>query len=259
MSDWQPDLYMQFKSERTQPSIDLVSKINQVKSKRIIDIGCGPGNSTQILAQKWPKAKIVGIDSSAAMIEKAQQDYPHQEWQIADAASFESDIKFDIVFSNAVIQWIPDHKKLLMKFHTLLSDEGVIAIQIPQFWDMPLGEIIKNTANDSRWKNQTDGVSDLFIIETYSFYYDILSDLFNSIELWETHYIHVLENHSAILEMIRSTGLKPYLERLTNEADKKAFETTVLEGIKKAYPLQKNGTVLLSFNRLFFIGRESLK
>lgn len=256
MSDWQPDLYLQFKSERTQPSIDLVSKINQVNPKRIIDIGCGPGNSTQILAQKWPKSKIVGIDSSASMIEKAKQDYPNQEWIIANASSYESEMKFDIVFSNAVIQWIPNHEELLIKFHNLLSDEGVVAVQVPQFWDMPLGKIIDNIANDTRWKDQTDGVSELLTIHNHSFYYDILSDLFNVIELWETHYIHVLENHLAILEMMRSTGLKPYLERLVNESDKKEFEEAVLNDIRKAYSIQKNGKVLLPFNRLFFMGRK---
>lgn len=256
MSDWQPDLYLQFKSERTQPSIDLVSKINQVNPKRIIDIGCGPGNSTQILAQKWPKSKIVGIDSSASMIEKAKQDYPDQEWVIANASSYESEMKFDIVFSNAVIQWIPNHEELLIKFHNLLSDEGVVAVQVPQFWDMPLGKIIDNIANDTRWKDQTDGVSELLTIHNHSFYYDILSDLFNVIELWETHYIHVLENHLAILEMMRSTGLKPYLERLVNESDKKEFEEAVLNDIRKAYSIQKNGKVLLPFNRLFFMGSK---
>jgi len=256
MSDWQPDLYLQFKSERTQPSIDLVSKINQVNPKRIIDIGCGPGNSTQILAQKWPKSKIVGIDSSASMIEKAKQDYPNQEWIIANASSYESEMKFDIVFSNAVIQWIPNHEELLIKFHNLLSDEGVVAVQVPQFWNMPLGKIIDNIANDTRWKDQTDGVSELLTIHNHSFYYDILSDLFNVIELWETHYIHVLENHLAIMEMMRSTGLKPYLERLVNESDKKEFEEAVLSDIRKAYPIQKNGKVLLPFNRLFFMGSK---
>ena len=257
MSDWQPELYMQFKSERTQPSIDLVSKLDQVGPKAIIDIGCGPGNSTQILANRWPKAKIMGIDSSASMIEKAKQDYPNQEWEIANALTYESARKFDIVFSNAVIQWIPNHEDLLIKFHDLLSKDGVLAVQIPQFWDMPLGKIIDNIANDTRWKDHTDGVSNLFTIKDSSFYYDILSHLFNSVEIWETHYHHILENHVSILEMIRTTGLKPYLERLANDSDKQEFEDAVLTEIKNAYPIQKNGKVLLPFNRLFFTGSNT--
>jgi trans-aconitate 2-methyltransferase len=106
MNDWNPDLYMQFTSERTQPSIDLISKIKPVKPKSIFDIGCGPGNSTQVLVNRWPKARISGLDSSSSMIKKAEQDYPNQEWIVADALTYNPKIKYDIVFSNAVIQWI---------------------------------------------------------------------------------------------------------------------------------------------------------
>jgi len=256
ISDWNPDLYMQFKSERTQPSIDLIARINQVEPKSIIDIGCGPGNSTQVLVNRWPKSQITGLDSSTAMIKKAKQDYPNQEWIVADALTYESEIKYDIVFSNAVIQWIPNHEELLMRFHGMLSDSGLVAIQIPLFWDMPLGKIIKNTAKDYRWKTQTEGVSDLFTIHNYSFYYDHLSELFNSIEIWETQYFHILNSHVSILEMMRSTGLKPFLDKLDDDSEKNEFEEEVLEKIKNAYPIQKKGKVLLPFKRLFFIGHK---
>jgi trans-aconitate 2-methyltransferase len=254
MNDWNPDLYMQFSSERTQPSIDLIGRINQIEPKSIIDIGCGPGNSTQVLVNRWPKSQITGLDSSTAMIKKAKQDYPNQEWIVADALTYKPEIKYDIVFSNAVIQWIPNHEKLLTKFHEILPDNGIVAIQIPLFWDMPLGEIINNTAKDDRWKTRTESVSNLFTIHDYSFYYDQLSELFNSIEMWETHYMHILNSHIAILEMMRSTGLKPYLERLDDDSEKKEFEGEVLKEIRNAYPIQKNGKVLLPFKRLFFIG-----
>jgi len=254
MNDWNPDLYMQFSSERTQPSIDLIGKINQIEPKSIIDIGCGPGNSTQVLVNRWPKSQITGLDSSTAMIKKAKQDYPNQEWIVADALTYNPEIKYDIIFSNAVIQWIPNHEKLLTKFHENLTDNGIIAIQIPLFWDMPLGQIINNTAKDDRWKTKTESVSNLFTIHDYSFYFDQLSELFNSIEMWETHYMHILNSHIAILEMMRSTGLKPCLERLDDDSEKNKFEEEVLKKIRNAYPIQKNGKVLLPFKRLFFIG-----
>ncbi len=254
MNDWNPDLYMQFSSERTQPSIDLIGRINQIEPKSIIDIGCGPGNSTQVLVNRWPKTRITGLDSSTAMIKKAKKDYPNQEWIVADALTYEPEIKYDIIFSNAVIQWITNHEKLLTKFHEILSDNGIVAIQIPLFWDMPLGEIINNTAKDDRWKTKTESVSDLFTIHDYSFYYDQLSELFNSIEMWETHYMHILNSHIAILEMMRSTGLKPYLERLDDDSEKNEFEEEVLKKVRNAYPIQKNRKVLLPFKRLFFIG-----
>jgi len=224
MNDWNPDLYMQFRSERTQPSIDLIDRINPIQPKTIIYIGCGPGNSTQVLVNRWPKAKITGLDSSSAMIKQAKHDYPSQEWIVADALTYESSIKYDIVFSNAVIQWIPNHEDLLKRFHGMLSDNGLIAIQIPLFRDMPLGKIINNTAKDGRWKAQTTGVSDLFTIHNYSFYYDHLSELFNSIEIWETKYFHILHSHLSILKMMRSTGLKPYLEKLNSDSGKNQYK-----------------------------------
>lgn len=254
MSDWNPNLYMQFSSERTQPSIDLVAKINSVEPKSIIDVGCGPGNSTQVLVKRWPEAKTTGLDSSSAMIEKAARDYPNQEWIVADALIYNPGTEYDIVFSNAAIQWIPNHENLLKKFYGMLSDTGLAAVQIPLFWDMPLGRIIYEAAKDSRWKERMEGVSDLFTIHDYSFYYDHLASLFISIDIWETHYFHIMDSHIAIIEMMRSTGLKPYLSKLDNDADRNQFEKKVLAGIEKAYQKQKNRKVLLPFKRLFFIG-----
>lgn len=254
--DWNPELYLKFGKERTQPSIDLVSRIDMTNPAKIIDIGCGPGNSTQVLAQRWPTAKIVGVDNSPAMIEKAKKDYPHQEWAIVDAGKDEINDRYDIVFSNATIQWIPDHAALLKRFHNLLTDNGTIAIQVPQFWDMPIGKSIMEIAGQSRWSALTAGATELFTIHDHHFYYDHLSALFHSIEMWESDYVHILDSQPAILEMVRSTGLKPYLERLESDTDKKDFEDMVLKAIEKDYPLQRDEKVLFPFKRLFFIARK---
>jgi trans-aconitate 2-methyltransferase len=254
--DWNPELYLKFDKERTQPSIDLVSRINFDKPQKIVDIGCGPGNSTQILVLRWPDANIIGIDNSPAMIQKARLDYPKQDWRILDAGKDEINEKFDIVFSNATIQWIPDHSVLLKKFYDMLSDKGVVAIQIPMFWDMQLGKSISKIASSHRWNLVTKGITELFTIHNYPFYFDTLSELFNSIDIWESDYIHILDSQLSILEMIRSTGLKPFLERLESDLDKKDFEEMVFNEIIKDYPLQKNGKVLFPFKRLFFIAKK---
>jgi trans-aconitate 2-methyltransferase len=251
--DWNPDLYLKFDKERTQPSIDLVSRIKFNNPGKIIDIGCGPGNSTQVLVARWTDSAILGIDNSPAMIEKAKRDYPHQSWKIADAGIDEIKGKYEIVFSNATIQWIPGHTELLKKFHGLLSDKGVLAVQVPLFWDMALGKAIESIASNKRWINQTKGVRELFTIHDSFFYYNNLSKLFASIDMWVTDYFHILESHSAILEMIKSTGLRPYLDRLTSDSDKNEFEEMVLIEIKKDYPLQNDGRVLFPFKRLFFV------
>lgn len=254
--DWNPDLYLKFGKERIQPSIDLVSRIELNDPSTIIDIGCGPGNSTQILYQRWPNSRILGIDNSEAMIKKAKQEYPSQKWKLVDA---EKDIisgRYDIVFSNATIQWIPNHSDLFNRLKNNLTERGVLAIQLPLFFNMPLGRSIAQISKDKRWSNLTESVNDLFTIHNSSEYYDMLFEVFSSFEIWETNYIHIMDSHTAILEMIRSTGLRPYLDRLESDHDKKEFEVRVLEDIKDDYKAQRDGKVLFPFKRLFIIANK---
>ena len=256
VKDWNPDLYLKFDKERSQPSIDLVSRVKFDNPSGIIDIGCGPGNSTQILAQKWPDSVITGIDNSPAMIEKAKKDYPDQNWKLLDAGKDEIPGTYDIIFSNSTIQWIPDHAELLKKLCHILNKNGLVAIQIPLFWDMPLGKAIMRISEESRWGSATKGAAEQFTIHNYSYYFDHLSQLYNSTDMWETSYMHIMDSHFSILEMIRSTGLRPYLDRLENEKDKKDFEEQVLSEITKVYPGQKNGKIIFPFKRLFFIASK---
>jgi trans-aconitate 2-methyltransferase len=253
IKDWNPDLYLKFDKERIQPSIDLVSRIKIDNPSRIIDIGCGPGNSTQVLFQEWPDSTITGVDNSPAMIAKAKKDYPNQNWEILDAGKDEIQGTFDIIFSNATIQWIPNHADLLKKLHGILNEKGLIAIQIPLFWDMPIGKAIIKIAGENRWDSATKGVNELFTIHNYSYYFDQLSQLYCPVDIWETSYMHIMDSHFSILEMIRSTGLRPYLDRLETEKEKKDFEEQVLIEINKDYQEQKNGKVIFPFKRLFFI------
>lgn len=254
-NDWEPELYLKFRNERTRPVIDLVNRIStDFLPEKIIDIGCGPGNSSQILVRRWPSAYLVGIDNSSAMIEKAKTDYPDQEWIIADGASYKTTLRFDVVFSNSAIQWIPSHEQLLDKFHELLTDKGILAVQIPLFWDMPAGKALAKVTGNARWKKDLDSVSDIFTIHDNSFYYDQLSKYYNPVEIWQTDYIHIFSSWYSILEMIRSTALKPYFERLKNESVRREFEEELFNEIKSNYSLQGDGKVLFPFRRLFFIG-----
>ena len=252
--DWDPAHYLKYGNERTQPSIDLVNRIAiNSMPEHILDMGCGPGNSTHILRQRWPESRLTGIDNSHSMIEKAKNDYPGEEWILSDAAGFITDIKFDIIFSNAAIQWMPDHKNLLDKLYNMLSDNGVIAIQIPEFEDMILGRIISSVSGRERWKKKTGKCSELFTYHDSHYYYDVLADKMKLVDMWETDYIHVMASHQSIIDWIKSTGMKPYLDSLSDENDKIDFENEVLIEVEKSYPLKLNGKVLFPFKRLFFI------
>lgn len=254
--DWNPDLYLRFDKERIQPSIDLVARIDCDKPKKIIDIGCGPGNSTQILVNRWLDSDIVGADNSPAMIKKATDDYPNQKWILFDAGKDKINDKFDIVFSNATIQWIPNHDELIKGFSNLLNDQGILAVQLPLFFDMPLGKSILEIAEQSKWQTATKGVKELFTINNASYYYGHLAKYFSKIDIWTADYYHIMDSQIAILEMIKTTGLKPYLERIENDIAKSEFETLVLRRIELDYPLQADGKVLFPFKRLFFIAKK---
>lgn len=253
-NEWNPEQYLQFKSERTQPTIDLVSRINISNPLSIIDIGCGPGNSTQILVNRWPDSEVVGLDNSNTMIEKARQDYPCQKWIVDNAENIDQDSKYDLIFSNATLQWIPHHDILLPKLFNCVNPGGAIAVQIPMFKNMPLNVAIETVANYYKWINYTKGCEELFTFNDPDFYYEIINKLATGVELWETSYFHILNSLGSLIDFIRTTGLKPYLDRLPSNEMKSEFEQEVLTECKKYYKLLSNGKVLFPFDRLFFIG-----
>jgi trans-aconitate 2-methyltransferase len=251
--DWNPILYLKFKNERTQPSLDLISKINILNPEKIIDIGCGPGNSTEILLKKWQNSKITGIDNSPAMIEKAKNDHPEQIWKIQDASNIGLKEKYDIVFSNATIQWIPDHERLLLNFINMVKKNGALAVQLPLYNEMPICEIIDNVFKKVQSGKQKFDLNSVFTFHNSKFYYDVLINHVEQIEIWETTYIHIMNSCKEIIEMIKSTGMKPYLEKINEDKEKIEFEERVFSELNKVYIQQKNGKVLFPFKRLFFI------
>lgn len=251
---WNPELYLKFNEERTQPAIDLATRINILSPKNIIDIGCGPGNSTQVLSRKWPDSKIIGIDNSTAMIESAEKNHPEMEWKVTDASKLKTETKYDIVFSNAAIQWIPNHEKLISSLVDLLTDNGALAIQVPQYFTMPASKAIESVSLKQKWKNQISGATDVFTFHSNDFYYNTLQAKVKSIVMWETSYFHIMPSHQAIVEMLKSTGIRPFLDMLDTEKEKFEFEKDVLNEITKAYPAQKDSNILFPFKRLFFIG-----
>jgi trans-aconitate 2-methyltransferase len=253
--DWNPDLYLKFNNERVRPSIDLVSRIDFQNPQSIIDIGCGPGNSTLVLVQRWPDARIVGADNSPAMIEKAKKDYHDQQWLLFDAGKDQLADKYDIIFSNATIQWIPKHDELIKNCYNALNNEGILAVQLPRFFDMPISKAINDVAELPKWKEVVKDVPGLFTIHSPSNYYDQLAKYFSKIDIWTTDYYHVMESHQAILEMMVTTGVKPYLERIKSE-DHQEFKSLLLDRITIAYPSQQDGKVLYPFKRLFFVAKK---
>lgn len=251
---WDPKLYMRYGRQRTQPSIDLVAKIDVVSAPRtIIDVGCGPGNSTQMLRNRWPQAPTVGIDNSSKMIEEARRTYPQGKWVLADASSFVPENSFDVVFSNAALQWIPDHERLIPRLAGWLSERGALAVQIPMFEQMPVAEAVAAVVSSARWSSRLQDAGRSLFRHDRRYYYDLLSNHFEAFDMWETDYLHVMDSHDAIVEWMRSTAIRPYLEELSDDAERSAFESEVRTEVSRRYPVQSDGRVIYAFKRLFFV------
>ena len=253
MDEWDPKQYLKFRNERTRPSIDLVSRIGIENPESIIDIGCGPGNSTRILRSKWPNSKIVGVDNSAEMISRAKKDFPGGRWILTDASRLEENRAYNIIFSNAALQWIPNHKQLMQKLMKLVKPEGVLAVQLPANNRSVLHTSLMAVAQEAKWKEYVTGCDSLLTYHEAEFYYNVLIPFSGVIDMWETTYYHVLGSHVDMIEWYKSTGMKPFLQRLPCDAYRREFEKAILEKCRKMYPIQKNGDVLYPFRRLFFI------
>ena len=253
--DWDSSQYLKFKAERTQPAIDLVNRINVDNPEKIIDIGCGPGNSTQVLAGRFPDAYIVGVDKSEEMISAAKKSYPNLDFNICDAGTELSqlDSDFDIVFSNACIQWIPDHANLITNMLNLLKRNGILAVQIPMNFNEPIHKIVSELTASGKWKKYFINPS-VYSTLSQSEYFDILSEISEEFHIWETVYYHVMKSHNDILEWYRGTGLRPYLDVLPDDK-KTEFEADFMENIVRRYPKQKNGDIIFRFPRFFFTAK----
>ena len=251
--DWNSAQYLKFDRERTQPAIDLVNRITVDRPKKIIDIGCGPGNSTQVLHNRFPDSYILGVDISENMISAAKERCPGQDFKVCDVSKDLSDLDtdYDIVFSNACLQWVPEHRRLLKNLLDLLNKNGVLAVQIPMNYNEPIHRIIVELAASEKWKEYFP-YPRVFHTLSQSEYFDLLSEISGEFSMWDTVYYHVMKSHNEILEWYRGTGLRPYLACLSD--DKKAeFEDDVMEKLIQQYPRQKNGSIIFRFPRFFFI------
>lgn len=252
MATWNPAGYLKFERERTLPCRDLVSKIELEDPKQIADLGCGPGNSTAVLAEKWPNAILIGIDNSPDMLDSAKKSNVRAEWELSDIRKWTPSTRFDLVFSNAALQWVPDHKTEIPRLFTRVSPGGALAFQIPTHTDLWY-EILWRQTESSRWKSFFRDFSTDFYTHELAFYYDLMSDRSKCVELWETKYFHVLSGPEAIVDWTKSTGLRPFLERLGDVDTRNEFLREYTQEISKAYNRQPDGKVLFPFLRRFVI------
>ncbi len=249
---WNAQLYRRFERERTRPARDLLAAVALGAPSKIADLGCGPGNSTELLVERFPAADVLGIDSSDAMLADARTRLPAQRFELGDIATWQPASPPDLLFANASLQWVPQHAELVPRLFGLLAPGGALAFQVPDNRDEPSHRLMRETAAAGPWADKLTGAGDRVRVLAASAYYDALAPRAASVEVWRTVYHHRMDTAAAIVEWVRSTGLQPFLAPL-EDAERAAFLQAYEAGIAKAYPVRADGKRLLLFPRLFVV------
>lgn len=259
--DWSSAQYLKFNSERTRAARDLLSQIPLASPKHVVDIGCGPGNSTAVVAERYPNAHLSGIDSSPDMIKKAQETLPEISFKVADLESYAPEVPADLYFSNAVFQWLSASHlpRILQRLVGQLPPGGVLAFQVPDNLSEPCQAAMRDTASESGapWEETLRRAApgrDPF--PTEGELYDTLRPLCSDVDIWRTTYYHRMDDHQAIVEWVKGTGLRPFIDPLSS-AERQAYLDSYLEKIKNQYPIQQDGKVLLAYPRLFVVATKA--
>jgi trans-aconitate 2-methyltransferase len=251
---WDPELYQRFGDERSRPFFDLVGRVAAEAPRVVVDLGCGPGTLTATLARRWPGGQIHGIDSSAEMIEAARAlpaDGQQLSFALGDVRDWEPDGRVDVIVSNAVLQWIPDHLDVLARWAGFLPAGGWLAFQVPGNFDQPSHRALRELAGSGRWRPLLAGVQFNRQAADPAQYVDLLARAGFEVDAWETTYLHVLHGDDAVLDWYRGTGLRPVIAALTpGQADE--FLADYRARMNEAYPAAPYGTVF-PFRRVFVV------
>ena len=252
MADWDSRQYLKFESDRTRPPRDLLAQVPLERARRIVDLGCGPGNSTELLVKRYPDAQVTGLDSSPDMLRKARERLPALEFVEADLATWQPEPGADLLFSNATFQWVPDHPAVLKRLLEALPPGGVIAVQMPDNKTEPTHRLMGEVAREGGWATaETDAIQRGNPLDPEA-YYDLLRPHCQALDMWHTIYAHVLDNPGAIVEWFKSTALRPYTAPLTPEA-REAYLAAYGKRIAEIYPPRYDGKVILNFPRFFIV------
>lgn len=254
--DWNPGLYSRFEAERTRPARDLLAAVPLDHVAAAVDLGCGPGNSTAILAARYPEAAVTGIDTSDAMLAEARTRLPEARFERADIATWQPSGPVDLLFANASLQWVPGHETLLPRLLGCLAPGGVLALQVPDNADEPTHRLMREVAATDRWQRRIgpEAARRLKVLDSLAIY-DLLAPLSASVDIWRTTYQHPMADADALVSWVSATGLRPCLDPL-DDGERQAFRAEYRERLAKAYPPRADGQVLLAFPRLFVVARR---
>jgi trans-aconitate 2-methyltransferase len=259
---WDANLYLKFVDARLRPALDLMGRLDPANATRpghaIYDLGCGAGNISRILAEKFPGAPVVGIDSSEEMLAKArsQTTDPRVTFSKGDLRQFKPDVPPGILYSNAAYQWVENHIDYFPGLLKLLPSGGQLAIQMPRNHEAPSHALMKQAATMGPWRDKLAKVGGIRSVWELARYYDVLKPLCSDLDVWETIYQQVLTGKDPVAQYTAGTGLRPYMAVL-DEAERTGFYDTYAKLLAEAYPMRSDGITLFPFRRLFIVARRA--
>ena len=253
---WDPVRYLRFAGERARPFAELTARIAAQSPGTVVDLGCGEGALTASLAQRWPGARVTGVDSSDSMLAAAAAHaVPGRvEFTAGDVRDWQPPGPVDVVVSNAVLHWVPGHGELMARWAGWLAPGGELAVQVPGNFRAPTHTLLADLCRSPRWANRLAGAapSPGAVLDPAG-YYDVLSSAGLTTDTWETTYLHVLTGPDPVLAWVRSTQLRPLLAQL-GDAEGAEFTSAYAAALREAYPPRPDGTTLLPFRRIFAVG-----
>ena len=253
---WNPDQYLKgaMGDLRTRPALDLLARIPAEDPKVIYDLGCGPGNSTAPLKARWPDARVIGLDNSESMLERARANHPELEFVLGDIAEFAPEAPADVIFANASIHWVYDHEALFRRLLDALRPGGCIAVQQPNNFRAPSHTLIGDIASEEPYREQLLSRLVGDFVQAPSFYHGLLRAVCDHVDVWETICQQALQGEDAVFEWVRGTALLP-VERHLDALDFDEFVAIYKKRLREAYPVAPDGLVLFPFRRMFVVGR----
>jgi trans-aconitate 2-methyltransferase len=267
---WDPAQYTRYADERGRPFLDLLARVGAHAPRRVVDLGCGPGNLTALLRERWPSAIVEGLDSSPEMIERARTDVPGVQFAVGDVRTWTMPADCDVLISNATLQWVPEHRELLRSWADALPSGGWLAMQVPGNFDAPSHQLMRSLATSPRWAPLVGDVLRHDVVATPAGYAAVLLDAGLEVDVWETTYLHLLQGEDPVLEWVRGTGLRPILAALSAsphgatsfdaeiwsaDGGSGRFEREYAALLREAYPPTAHGT-LFEFRRIFAVAHK---
>jgi trans-aconitate 2-methyltransferase len=249
---WGPAKYLEFAGHRLRPALDLLARVPLASPAVVHDLGCGAGNVTRLLLERWPAAAVIGVDGSAAMLAAARAATPEVTWVQADIGSWPSPRPADVVFSNAALHWLDDHPALFPRLVDRLTRGGALAVQMPRNHGAPSHTEMVAAAETGPWRERLRPALRARPVAEPAVYHDILAPHVSRLDIWETEYLHLLEGDNPIVEWTRGSALTPLLDAL-EEPERSGFLAEYSARIARAYPRRADGRTLFPFRRLFIV------